>query len=307
MLSSTRLRVLVGAVALVLVSGSAVLLVQTRDDANAPHAAHEATARAELEAEVVAHRQGMHAPAVDARANVASLRLLLADAIVGSDQADGDDVLLERINDRAARVHAAADRIDDAAHDAASRPSAVSVASDVTPVLQRLDNLGDQAPDVTERLRAAADDAVDTARAAIGLRHEVASYASATGELSDSDDPDDLVDAWSQEVERLAAYRSAAESAAARPELADHAAAHLAVIDLLEELADAALDDLEDGDLDAYNDRLGDHPDQLDAPLEELHDSLEDAVTTAVGDLEAAENRTLGLLVELDELRTTSG
>ena len=310
MLSSSRSRLIVLAVgaAMLAVGLAAVALPDGNpsddgeneaDDTPSVAADDPDTADTERFARAREVRVALTDPAFSARDDAGLLRLLLAEAVIGSDR-DADRVLAQ-ITEVADRLEATAAEFDALADETRASPS-----DGTEPPLEGLEALHDQAVDVAAHLRTAADPAAIHGSAALELHGAADRFASAEVRGPDDDDPDVLADGWTTDLERLRAYEAAATTAADHPPLVAHAEAHLEVVTALIDLSETAIAHLDDGDLDAYNavleQRLGD----VDPLVEELVPSLEQSLQATVSDAEAAEGRVLGLLSELEGLRTST-
>jgi hypothetical protein len=297
-----RLLSLLALIALVgtAVIGGAVLRARAAD----AEAERLAAARFELAQDVRAVRVGYAAPARDGRRAAASLRVLLAETLTGTDRTP--EALSSELDRRIRALRDAADRLELASDRPMPEPPS-DLSTDVTdPLFARLDGLDDQARTSADHLRAAADVAERLGTLAHRLTTAASEFAATAEELPDSDDPDAVLAAWSEEADRLAPYRETAEDtldAAESRELEELAEAHLAIIGQLAEAAEDARAALADERFDAYNE---DREASL-AAVEELHAQLvaaiDSAVRAAVAPVEAAEERALGVLNELEQLR----
>jgi hypothetical protein len=298
--SAARVPLLVALVALALVLAG----VQLRANAAAAEAEAATLARHQLANDVHTLREGLAAPAQEARTSAASLRLLLAETVSGAGATDASEALTA-IAARATALRGAADQLDAAAAiPRPHRPADLPV-EDVDALFERLGPVDAQAHASAALLREAAADGVTTAEAAHRLHAAVADLVDHTQELPDSDDPEVIAAAWAAEAELRTAYLDAIEAADAIPALAPLTAVHRDLAARLTAVADGSAEALVDGDLDAYNERLAQQLGVLDA--DELRDELDAATTAArtaaVADVEVAEEHALGLLHELERLR----
>jgi hypothetical protein len=241
---------------------------------------------ARRDASIHAARLALTEPAFAARDDAAQLRLLLAEAAIGSDRDSGR--VVQHLTEVTDRLEAAADELDG------------------PPAAGDLDALHAQASDVALHLRSAADGAVDLTHAAIELNGAATRFVDAEVHDAPLDDPDLLADAWEKDLERLEDYEAAANDAADHAPLEAHAAAHREVAAELTRLAQDAIDHLDDGGLDAYNASLEDRITEVEPLVAELQPSLERSVEAMVSETETAEGRVLGLLSELEQLRATT-
>lgn len=257
--------------------------------------------RAAFVADVGELRRSLLVPAHDARDATAALRLNVAHLVRSSDREHED--LVERREDLLATLRSSADALE-----GSLPPPSLGADEQVdeavrAPVQARLDGLDEQASWVARQLRRTADGVEAWAEPADELRRAADDLRSR--ELPDRDDPDALAAAWSEELEVLATYREAAEGARDHRDLRPLGEAHLRVAGELTEIAEDAVARLEDGDVDGYNalldERLdGDDPlgtGEIDAATAEV---LRGGV---IDEVEEAQARVLGLLVELEELR----
>jgi hypothetical protein len=311
MLSSLRSRVLAGVLGTgALLAVTVVVLPDSTPDESPSDDALQASAEDDRDADAAQtrliadlgeRRTAMSEPAFTARENTARLRLLLAEAVAGGDREA--DRVLEQIDVVVARLDDAADALDEAAAaPAPDRPGELdSEALDA--LLAGLDGLQGQAADVADRLRTATSGATEVANASLELRSAAQRFAGGQDHLPDGDDPEVVASAWSEDADRLAAYEQAALAASELPQLEAHAEVHHEIASALTQLADRAIGDLDAGDLDAYNARISDRLAEVTAALDDLEPRLGDSLQAVVADAESAEERTLGLLSELEQLR----
>jgi hypothetical protein len=263
----------------------------------------DATSR--LVAEVGGIRGELGPPAFAARDDAATLRLLLAESVIGTDR-DADRVV-EQVTEVGARLEDAADRLE--SQDIAEVPAPTSPAAEPPsevpdPQPTSADALREQAADVAVRLREATEGTVEISAAALELQGAAERFAGA--EPPDSTDPDALAAAWADDRDRLGAYHDAAGAAAELPALERHAAAHLEVATSLIALADDAVERLQAGDLDAYDMLLDERLPAAQTLLDGLEPNLAHSLDAVVSAIETAEGRVLGLLGELDRLRAAT-
>jgi hypothetical protein len=286
--------------ALVLAAAAVVTGMRASDADQA--LAEERQARTEFARDMGDLRRSLTVPAQQARTATAALRVNLAELVTGSDRD------LETIaHDRAALVEAlreAADELD--ANSEISAPDAHEELPDETvePALRRLDGLDEQTRWVAAQLRTAADDTEQWAATAEELL--ASAEALLTLDAPQTDDPEALAAWWREELEMLEPYREAAEAAAEHEDLSALGEAHLQLVDGLETVAELAVTRLEREDVDAYNELLGkriadEDPFGFNAALDE---AIEETLTRGpVAEVEDAQERTLGLLSELEQLR----
>ena len=297
--------VVVGVAATIIVSGTNDDPTQSQTTASnsAPPTATTTSANddtADIQDAIYEQRRELRMPAMSARSSISSLRSLTADALVGNGQEP--DELRDRIADRVETIVAAADRLE-AAGDNIDATGSQTGEPGVDTAAVRLETLLTRVPDIAEQLRTSATDAQELTDAVITLHVAADNYADAADNTPDSTEVDDLIDDWRDERSRLNDYHARANAATDHAPIADHARAHRTLVEELAGVADDAIADLEDDDLDAYNVRLDGHLDAVDELIDDIEQSLSGALDGAVAPLEHVENRTLGLLVELDQVR----
>jgi hypothetical protein len=281
---------------------AAAVVTGMRSAATEASLAEERQARTEFARDMGEQRRSLTVPAQQARTATAELRLNLAELVTGSDRdldAIGDDraALVDSLREAADALEASSDLRAPDAHERLPDEA-------VEPVLRRLDGLDEQTRWVAAQLRTAADESEEWASDAEQL------LASADDLLAmdapDTDDPDALAAWWREELETLEPYRAAAENAAEHEDLAALGEAHLQLVEGLETVAELAATRLERGDVDGYNELLGkriadEDPFGFRAALDE---AVEETVTRGpIAEVEDAQERTLGLLNELERLR----
>jgi hypothetical protein len=281
------------------------VVVGLRSAASEASLAEERQARTEFARDMGELRRSLSVPAHTARTSTAALRLNMAELVTGSDR-DAASIAQDR-EDLVDQLRQAADQLD--AHSDIAAPAAHEdlPAETVEPALDRLEGLDEQARWVAGQLRAAADDVEQWATVAEELRESTEALLAL--DAPGTDDPDELADRWREELETLGPYREAAEKAADREDLAALGEAHLQLIDGLEDVAEQAIERLDDGDVDGYNQLLDEELSDED-PFG-FGEALDDAVSETLGDgpiaeVEEAQERTLGLLAELEQLRRST-
>lgn len=289
------------------VAGATGAILHGREQSAAAQRAELAAATSTLTSEVAQVRNAVAAPVHDAQQTTAALRVLVAEAITGSDRAPGDvlaDVerAADHLRDQAGRLEASAST------PLPSRPDTLTIAG-VDPLFARLDPLDEQARDLAEHLRASADQVTSLAAAVTALQTAAADYADATRDLPTGNDPDVHATAWRAEIERLATYRAAVDEAADHAALDGLVAAHTALLDALDVLAADALAELEAGDVDGYNARVaaGVDDEVVAAWREGVAAGADTALDApAIHHLDRSRALTLGLVKELDNVRRSS-
>jgi hypothetical protein len=297
-----RVALLLGVVLALLAT---VLVVEQRASSHEAAEAERRQARAQLASDVGDLRRSLAAPAHDANRATTALRVNLAEHVTGADR--DIDAIEEHRDALVAALREAADDLDE--HSELRDPAGhEELPSDtVEPVLERLDGLDEQARWVAAQLRVAADEAERWGETAGALR--AATEELIALDLPDTDDPDALAQRWRSEAETLEPYREAAEAASEREDLEALGQAHLRLVEGLEELAGDAVERLEAEDVNGYNalleERLGD-----DDPFgfrSSLDGAVEESLSSGpIAEVEDAQERTLGLLVELEQLRRST-
>jgi hypothetical protein len=293
--------------AVLLVAGLGVALVQLDDSTARAHEQAVDAATRELTEDVRVLRSSLAGPARDGEQAATALRTLTAEAITGSTLRDGierDDVRAE-LDEATGQLLAAADDLDAAAaEDHPTRPSALPV-SDVDRLYDRLDAVDDQARTTADALRRAADGPGALAADAADLHAAATTYAATTDDVEGDTDPDEVAAAWDAERDRLADYRAAIDAAATHDALTDLAAIHDELVTPLEQVADRAVDLLDEDDVDGYEDLRAEELPEVDTEelADRLHDAVQAAVAVAIEDAEVAEERALALLREVENLR----
>jgi hypothetical protein len=315
--ASVRRAVAVVSLAAVAVGG--VALAQARSASLEAQTLQRAAAEREVLLDLENVRASYAAPAMAARRNAASLRLLVADALTGdtltSDVRSGDrpasgdgfdaDTLRATVSERSATLHRAAGELEEASGTTRLvRPERVDP-SQLDGLRARLHPIASQAVATAALLRDAADDAEATSKVVLALHAAATDLVEHTAGLPTSDDPEVIAAAWEAERERVERYLDAIDATDEFPALAQLHAVHHDVAEGLAAVADQATELLAAGKLDAYNDRLAEHLGTLHAEdlRDELHEATLISLTAAVADIEAAEEHALGLLHALEGLR----
>jgi len=300
-------RATAGLLGVLLAVAVAGVLVNARSASNEAQRVEQQTARAELTRDVATLRATVAGPTRDAEQTAAALEVVAAESLTGSDRepaqiAADAERLVEEL-----RGHA--DRLEEAAgHPLPTRPAALPVAR-ADALFARLQPLDDQTMDVVAHLRASADRIETITAAATALQEAATTYAAATGDLPDGDDPDVHARAWREERDRLAAYRQAVDAAAEVEGLDALAAAHAHLVDALDDLAAGALATLGDGDVDAYNDRVaaGIGDDDLADWRGRLQAGADEALASKpLAHIDRSRRLALGLVRELETVRRTT-
>jgi hypothetical protein len=301
-------RATAGLLAAALVAAGGAATVQARSAAVAAEEAERRTAQHELDREVFALRTGLAEPAHTAERSAADLLVTVVETVTGSERDAGS--VRETLDALVDDLRTAADQLDEtAAQPLPARPETVPVQT-AEAVFARLELLEDRAGDVAAQLREAADHAEVFASASHELSTAAAEYAASTDELPDSDDPEVLATAWRAERDRLATYREAVDVAVETEGLEELAGTHAELVNALQALADDAVEALDAGDVDGYNDRLADvlgdrDTDTLGEDLVAATEAALDAAT--LSELQQARTAALELLIDLEDLRRVTG
>lgn len=176
-------------------------------------------------------------------------------ALVTSD-ARSDRQLARQRHDAARRLLELAARLRRTAAaplpaDADALPDAV-----VDPVFSALADQDVRAASLADAVERAVERSGSFADAAAGLRAAAHRYAEHSRGMPEESDPDELVTVWRKELELLGDYASTARRAKRVDSLAPLAEAHLTYVSGARDFAHRAIELLEDGDLDRYNERL---------------------------------------------------
>jgi hypothetical protein len=290
------------ALLLVLALAAVAVVAGMRSAASEAALDEERQARAEFARDMGELRRSLSVPAQDARTATSALRTNLAELVTGSDR-DLSTVAYDRAS-LVESLREAADELEANSEVDAPDGHEELPGDTVEPALRRLDGLDEQTRRVASQLRTAADETEQWADTA----EELLASAEALLALDapQTDDPDALAGWWREELETLAPYREAAENAAEHEDLAALGEAHLQLVEGLETVAELAVTRLEEGDVDGYNELLGkriadEDPFGFNAALDE---AVEQTLTRGpVAEIEDAQERTLGLLAEIDKLR----
>ena len=301
LLRPPRVRTAAAVVGIVVATAGVVALLQLRSATLEAEARERAEAREAFADEVTAVTAALTAPLLEVEAAAQPALGALAETLTGTDRAR--EAVQTDLDRAVAQLLAAAARLEEASQlPLPARPRVLPV-GDVDPPLERLRLLQELAVDVAEGVRSAAVAAHGYGAAAQRLADAAATFASAAEELPDTDDPDDIADAWRDELDGLAEYRSAIDLAAQAPGLEPLVAVHRDLVDMVWALAEASIDDLEEGDIDAYNERLEAALEEQNA--EEVGEALVAASRQAlrgpgVTDLEDARVRAEALHAEIE-------
>lgn len=191
--------------------------------------------------------------------------------------------------------------------DRPSRPGPVAV-EDADPLLDRLVQLQDQADELADGLRTAADD-TETLDATLRDLGEASARYAEDATLTASDAPAEVAGAWRDDLDRLADFRDrldAIDPDASRVDVTPLVAVQRSFVDQLETVAETAVARLENGDLDGYAQLLESRLDSDDllGTADDLETAREEVTAELLdGRLPHVRGRALGLLVELGVLR----
>jgi hypothetical protein len=298
--SSTARTALAVAGALLLV-GIAVVAVQQVRASQAETAAAEHVAKQEHAHEVDRMRRALAVAADGAGTSSAQLRLNLAESVRGSDR--GARTVIEERRELLRELRETARTLDEAGSRIDATDEALPVADD-DPLRAQVEEVEEQAAWVAAHLRDTADAAERWGRVTSTLSAQAEAFAER--DLPTTDDPDELAAKWRNESEELSEYRDAAEAALDTAGLGEVGEAHLRLVDGMSELAEEAASLLGDGEVDAYNELLAERLEGED-PFgfrEALSDALDGALDAEpIAAAEGAQERSLGLLEELERLR----
>lgn len=234
-------------------------------DQRAERAAAVDAANASVEAEIADRYRELEETTRRAADTAASLRLTLEEHLTVSDRSD-EQLTTDRtdqqqaLRDLGGRLQELSDRPapelpDDADEDALSDE------------LDRLGDLQDRAGELSGRLTEAADASESWAGALTELRAQAQRYVETVENQPETHDPDRLRRLWEEEKAVLAEYRTAAEAAEGVEGLEPIAQAYRDYIDENVAFADEMIALLEEGDIEAYNQRLKETFENSDDPF----------------------------------------
>lgn len=291
--------VVVAAIGTVAVLG----LGQLRTAIAEAQAAERAEAWQQLTGEIAALSQDLGEPLDEIDATVPRVLDGLIAAFAGATRGGaGGPVELDR---HTQHLEAAADELEAvAARPLPDRPPALPV-GEVDPILEHVGRLQQQALTVAGLARDAAATSRSSGAAAHRIAAAAATFAASSVELPASTRPDALMAAWRQEQDRIQRYRAAVDRVAGTEGVSPLAAVHRDLVDTLDELSQRAIEQLEQGDLAAYNQLLDEALSAHDPDT--VREELVEAARTALRDagaapLEDAQAHALGLLHELAKL-----
>ena len=285
---------------IVLVGGAAAGAIHVQQQQDEEHEIRVGAVSDQLRRDVSEHTTTISDPARRGRRAAAALRVLIAETVTGSER--DDEAIEADLSRRLEQLRDAADRLDSATRHSVSRPDALEFAG-AQPLLRQLEDLETQARATAATMRGSANTAESISIAIRVLHRAAAEFVAGTDDLPETDDPDAVAAAWRDELDRLDPYRQAAEAAAQIESLANLAAAHLALIDDLQDSGTTALDHLEAGDVDAYNQHREAELEGADSLRDQLMEAMDATMPKVVVDVEVAEEHALRLLNELEELR----
>lgn len=234
-------------------------------DQRAERAAAVRAANASVEAEIADRHHALEETTRHAADATASLRLTMEEHLTVSDRSD-EELTADRIDQEQALrdVGAQLDELSDRPAPEIPEDADGDALSDE---LDRLAELQDRAGELAGRLTEAAD-ATESWAAALGeLRAQAQRYVETVENQPETHDPDRLRRLWEEEKAVLAEYRDAAESAQQVEGLEPLAQAYLDYIDANVDFADEMIALLEQGDIEAYNQRLKETFENSDDPF----------------------------------------
>ena len=266
-------------------------------------AAERAEAWQQLTDEVAALSHELGEPLHEIDTTVPRVLDALIAAFAGSTKGGaGSPVELDR---HTQNLEAAADQLEAAAaRPLPDRPRALPV-GEVDPILEHVGRLQQQALTVADLARDAAATSRSSGAAAHRLAAGAADFAASSEELPASTRPDALMTAWRQEQDRIQRYRVAVDRVAGTEGVSPLAAVHRDLVDTLDDLSQRAVEQLERGDLAAYNQLLDEVLSAHDRDIvrEELVEAARTSLRRAgASQLEDAQAHALGLLHELTRL-----
>lgn len=271
-------------------------------DQRAERRAETAAANREVRSEIAERERAMRDTVGAGADAAASLRLTLEEHLTVSQRTD-EELAASRVEAQQALQRAAqqlreiADRPEpevppDADEDA------------LAPDLEQLREFDQRATELADRFDTVVDTAGRWSKALEDLRAQAQRYVDTVENQPETHDPDRLRRLWEEEKAVLNEYRAAAEAAAEIEGLAPLAQAYLDYIDANVRFADEMIALLEEGDIDAYNQRLketfetGDDPFGFQAAIEEGTDeSLDGGVFET---LRSVRSDATELLADLD-------
>lgn len=251
-----RRRLLLGSATIGLLLVAALLTVitvlQQQANREAELVADRAEARASFAAAVVGQAEDYEPPATIVGRDAPSLRDVMEQFLTATDESDEAlrrrvDLLAERLDQQAATV------ADLRARDVPEPPELVTPARAVT-VLRELETLRAEATALAEEVPAASADAVRWADAVVGVNAAVAAHVAQVESEDPTSDPAALVELWEAERTPLLRLAAAARGAGDVEGLHAWADAHESYARSLLAWIDDAVQLLEAGELETYND-----------------------------------------------------
>jgi hypothetical protein len=301
--SILRGAVITGLALTLAVSGVLVLEHQRQQTATAREA-DVAAARASLAGELAPLHAELHAAAHAARTDLASTRLLVTELLT-SDERDTEAIVAD-LETRVAALRDVASTLEGTARDAAPTMPADLPSEEAEPALRTVTEATGLSVALADELHTRLDDLETRLDGAAVLAGTFDAIADVTA-LPETDDADDWSAAWAEEQERLEELRDDVAPLLTEPTLGPLAGAQLALLDELERLATDAADALDDGDIDAHNDRVAELDDERVAELTEgVQASLTSTLTALTVPLELTEDAATGTTHLLEELRRTA-
>lgn len=264
MVAFARRRTAVIVVALVVLAAAGTATAFWLDQ-RAERAAAVRAANASVEAEIADRHRELEETTRRAADATASLRLTLEEHLTVSDRSD-EQLTADRIEQQQA-LRDLGGQLDELSDRPAPELPEDADEDALSDELDRLGELQDRAGELGGRLTEASDAAESWAAALGELRAQAQRYVETVENQPETHDPDRLRRLWEEEKAVLAEYRAAADSARQVEGLEPLAQAYLDYIDANVAFADEMIALLEQGDIEAYNQRLKETFENSDDPF----------------------------------------
>lgn len=250
-----RMRRLAGYVGVgVLVTLVVALGVDWYLDRRAEQRARVLAATNEVRDDIIARYEAIETAARSGSEAAASLRLTLQEHLTISERSD-EQLATDRDVQRGALVRAGEELQQQSQAPAPEIPELANEGA-LRDDLDRLTDVQQRAGDLGGRYVAAAGDAQRWSEALDRLRAQANRYVETVQAQPETHDPAQLKALWEEERAVLEEYRAAAEAAVEVPGLKTIAEAYLAYVGSNLTFAGEAMALLDEGELDAYNDKL---------------------------------------------------
>lgn len=272
-------------------------------DQRAERRAEVAAANREVRSEIAERERDLRGAVATGADAAASLRLTLEEHLTVSQRTD-EELTTARVDGQQA-LQRAAQQITEVVERPAPQIPEDADADALADDLERLEELEQRASDLADRFGQVVDAVNRWSDALAELRAQAQRYVETVENQPETHDPDRLRRLWEEEKAVLAEYRTAAQAAAELEGLAPLAQAYLDYIDANVAFADEMIALLEEGDIDAYNQRLNetfeatDDPFGFQAAIEEGTDAALDQGVFET--LRSLRTDATDLLAELDE------